>query len=205
MHRLAHHDAGSLELQRAAALERGDLAQTVDRGAERVDDAAEVAVADGDREDLAGATHDLALLDLVEVTQDHDADLAGVEVQGDAERAVLELEQLVGHHGGQAADAGDAVRGLGHGADLFTCWPTRACSPTRSAEARRGSRPDGSKAPSSLFLSLGLLEKFVDVGHGVSRRACAGLVEAAGDGAVDDVVTDLDTDAADDARGRRRR
>ena len=119
VHRLAHHDAGSLELQRATALERGDLAEAVDRGAERVDHAAEVAVADGDREDLARATHDLALLDLVEVTQDHDADLAGVEVQRDAERAVLELEQLVGHDRGQAADAGDAVRGLGDGADLF--------------------------------------------------------------------------------------
>ena len=32
-----------------------DLAEAVDRVAERVDDAAEVAVADGDREDLAGA------------------------------------------------------------------------------------------------------------------------------------------------------
>ena len=35
------------------------------------------------------------------------------------ERAVLELQQLVGHGRGQALDAGDAVHGLGDGADLF--------------------------------------------------------------------------------------
>ena len=41
MHRLALHDAGRLELEGAAALDAGDLAQAVDRVAERVDDAAE--------------------------------------------------------------------------------------------------------------------------------------------------------------------
>ena len=61
-----------------------------------------------------------SLLDLVEVAQDDDTDLAGVEVQGEALRAVLELEQLVGHRGGESADPGDAVSGLGNGADLFT-------------------------------------------------------------------------------------
>ena len=118
VHRLALHHRRRLELQRAT-LRRLDLAEAVDRRAERVDDAAEVGVADGHREDLAGPLDRLALLDLLEVTQDHDADLAGVEVQGDAEGAVLELEQLVGHHRGQAADPRDAVAGLGDGADLF--------------------------------------------------------------------------------------
>ena len=107
-------------------------------------DAAQEAVADGDREDLAGTADRLALLDLVEVTEDDDADLAGVEVQGDAERAVLELEQLVGHRRGQALDAGDAVAGLGDGADLFLAGRRRACSRRRTSGARRGSPPDGS-------------------------------------------------------------
>src|SRR5215210_6744319 len=49
----------------------------------------EVAFADGDREDLTGPADRLALLDLVVVAQDDDADLAGVEVQGDAQGAVL--------------------------------------------------------------------------------------------------------------------
>ena len=79
-----------------------DVAEAVDRVAERVDDAAQEVVADGDREDLAGTADRLALLDLVEVTEDDDADLAGVEVEREAEGAVLELQQLVGHRRGQA-------------------------------------------------------------------------------------------------------
>ena len=96
-----------------------DLAAAVDRVAQRVDDAAEVAVADGHREHLAGAADLLALLDAGEVTQDDDADLADVEVQRQAADAALELEQLVGHDRGQALDTGDAVAGLGDRADLL--------------------------------------------------------------------------------------
>src|SRR5690606_20301391 len=54
VHRLAGHDARGLELERATTLGR-NLAETVDRRAERVDHATEVAVAHGDREDLARA------------------------------------------------------------------------------------------------------------------------------------------------------
>jgi len=116
--RLAQHHARSLELQ-SAPLVGLDLAETVDRGAEGVDDAAHEGVAHGDREDLTGPADRLALLDLVEVTEDDDADLAGVEVQRDAEGAVLELEQLVRHRGRQARDARDAVGALGDRADLL--------------------------------------------------------------------------------------
>jgi len=119
VHRLAVHHRRRLELQ-GASTGGLDLAEPVDRVAERVDDATEVAVADGDRQDLAGTAYRLALLDLVEVAQDDDTDLAGVEVQREALGAVLELEQLVGHRGGKSADPGDAVSGLGNGADLFT-------------------------------------------------------------------------------------
>ena len=118
MHRLALHHRRRLELEGAAGVGL-DLAETVDRGAERVDDAAQEVVADGDREDLAGTADRLALLDLVEVTEDDDTDLAGVEVQGEAQRAVLELQQLVGHGRGQTGDPSDAVAGLGDRADLF--------------------------------------------------------------------------------------
>ena len=55
VHRLALHDAGRLQLEGAAA-RRSSISPRPSIGvAERVDDAAEVAVADGDREDLAGA------------------------------------------------------------------------------------------------------------------------------------------------------
>ena len=118
LHRLALHHGGRLQLEGAAAGGL-DLAAAVDRVAQRVDDAAEVAVADGHREHLAGAADLLALLDAGEVTQDDDADLADVEVQRQTADAALELEQLVGHDRGQSLDTGDAVAGLGDGADLL--------------------------------------------------------------------------------------
>ena len=61
--RLALDDGGRLQLERASGL-GDDLALAVDRVAERVDDAAEEAVTDGHREDLAGAADLLALLDV---------------------------------------------------------------------------------------------------------------------------------------------
>ncbi len=66
MHALALHDAGSLELEGTTTLDR-DLAETVDRVAERVDDTAEEAVADADREHLAGTGDALALFDAEEL------------------------------------------------------------------------------------------------------------------------------------------
>ena len=124
VHRLAVHDAGRLQLE-GTTVGGLDLAQAVDGRAERVDHPAHEAVTHGDREDLAGPAHRLALLDLVEVAEDHDADLAGVEVERDAERAVLELQQLVGHRRGQAGHARDAVGALGDRADLLATGSRR--------------------------------------------------------------------------------
>src|SRR5690606_37505543 len=107
-----------LELERAATLGR-NLAETVDRRAERVDHATEVPVAHGDREHLARAADLLALLDPGELTEDDDTDVADVEVQGEAERAVLELHELVRHDAGQALDARDAVGGERDPTDLL--------------------------------------------------------------------------------------
>ncbi len=116
--RLALHHRRRLGLQ-VAATGGLEVAETVDRDTERVDDTAEVAVADGHGEHLAGTADRLALLDLVEVAEHDRTDLAGVQVEGQAAGAVLELEQLVGHARGQAADPGDAVPGLRNRADLF--------------------------------------------------------------------------------------
>jgi hypothetical protein len=118
VHRLPLDDGGRLQLQGTAAGGL-DRATAVDGVAQRVDHAAEVAVADRHRQDLAGPADLLALLDPGVVTQDHDADLADVEVQRQAADTALELEQLVGHDRGQALDAGDAVTGLDDGADLL--------------------------------------------------------------------------------------
>ncbi len=53
------------------------------------------------------------------LAEDDDADLADVEVLGEAQRAVGELEQLVGHRAGKTLDGGDAVTGVDDAADLF--------------------------------------------------------------------------------------
>ena len=118
LHRLALHHARRLQLQ-GPPLGRLDRALAVQRLAERADHAAEVGVADRDREHLAGPLDPLALLDLAEVTEDDHADLADVQVQRQAAGAVLELEQLVRHRRGQSLDPGDAVAALGDGADLL--------------------------------------------------------------------------------------
>ena len=77
------------------------------------------AVADGDRQHLAGALDLLALFDLLEVTEDHRADAVLVQVEGDAEDSARELEQLLGHHRRQTFDVRDTVAGIDDGADLL--------------------------------------------------------------------------------------
>ena len=86
----------------------------------------------------------LALLDAAELAEDDGADLAHVEVQREAEGAVLELQQLVGHGRGQALDPRDAVAGLGDVPDLLARGGVRLVRRRRSAPARPGSPPAGS-------------------------------------------------------------
>ena len=119
MDRFAHHDAGGLQLQGAAALDSLDLAKPVERPSERIHGAAEVPLADGNREHLSGAPHFLALFDRGELAEDDDADLALLQVHGQAEGSVFEGQQFVGHGAGKPLDAGDAVGGQGDVADLL--------------------------------------------------------------------------------------
>ena len=96
-----------------------DSAEAVERVAERVDDAAEVAVADGRRRGprRCGVTSMPSSMPL-ELAEDDDADLVLLEVQREAGGAVGEADELVGHDAGQALDVRDAVGGVDHGADL---------------------------------------------------------------------------------------
>ena len=61
----------------------------------------------------------LAFFDAGEVTEDDDADLADVEVLGQAQRAVFEAKQLVRHDRGKALNTGDAVTCGCYTADLY--------------------------------------------------------------------------------------
>ena len=95
-------------------------ALAVDRLAERVHDPAEQRVADRHRQDAPGRPDRAApprwRVDLPRTT----APIGLlVEVEGEAERAVLELEQLVDRGHGQPGDPGDAVADLGDAAHLL--------------------------------------------------------------------------------------
>ena len=96
----------------------GDRPLAVDRVAERVDDAAEQALADRHVDDRAGALDGLAFADVAVGAEDHDADVVGLEVQRHAADAALELDHLAGLDVVEAVDAGDAVADRQHLADL---------------------------------------------------------------------------------------
>src|ERR1700738_3362593 len=115
--RLARDDAGRLDVD-ALALGRLDRALAVDRIAERVDHAAEQALAHGGIDDGAGALDGLAFLDLAVGAEDHDADVVGLEVQRHAAGPVLELDHLAGLDVVEAVDAGNAVADGQHLSDF---------------------------------------------------------------------------------------
>src|SRR5262249_7041850 len=117
LHRLARDHARRLELERTA-LVRLDRAAPVERVAERVDDASEQRLADGDARHLAGAPHRLALLDLLPLAGERSADVVLFEVERKTRDTVLELEQLQRDAVLEPVDPGDAVADLQDGADL---------------------------------------------------------------------------------------
>ena len=116
MHRLAAGDARRLDLH-TAGLHIGERTLAVDRLAERVDDTAQQAVADGHGQDVAGGDHGLAFLDAFDVAEDHGADRILVEVEGETDETVLEAEHLVDRRVGQARHARNAVADLEHPTD----------------------------------------------------------------------------------------
>src|SRR3546814_13170152 len=80
VHRLARDDARRLHFHAGA----GNILQralAVDRVAERVDHAAEQALADRHVDDGAGALDGVAFLDAAVVAEDHDPDVVGLEVE----------------------------------------------------------------------------------------------------------------------------
>ena len=105
---LAGDDAGGLDLGTAAlAVVEGGSA--VDGLADAVDDAAEELLADGDVDDGPGPLDSVSLQDVAIVSEDDDADVVLLEVEGHAAEAAGEDDHLPGLDVGEAVDAGDAV------------------------------------------------------------------------------------------------
>ena len=101
---------------RRSAASIGALA--VDRVAERVDHAAEQALADRHVDDRAGALDHVAFADLAVGAEDHHADVVDLEVQRHAADAAGELDHLAGLDVVEAVHAGDAVADREHPAHL---------------------------------------------------------------------------------------
>ncbi len=95
-----------------------DRALAVERAAERIDDAPEQLLADGDLEQRAGPLDGVALGDVLPLAEQHRADVVGLEVQRQAGDAVGKLEHLERHAVLQAVQARDAVGHRQDGADL---------------------------------------------------------------------------------------
>ncbi|SKV10651.1 Uncharacterised protein [Mycobacteroides abscessus subsp. abscessus] len=161
--------ARGLELEGTTGL-GFDVAAAVDRLAQWVDDAAEEGVADGHREHFTGALDLLAFFDVLEVTEDNGADAALVEVQRHAQHATGELEEFLGHHGGQTLDVGDAVTGVGDDADFFAGGVGRERRDVlldRAGDIRRGDRQlchGFSSSCSSIGVGL-MVVSWADVGR----------------------------------------
>src|SRR5690606_1715059 len=85
---------------------------------ERVDYAAEQALADRNLDDGAGPLDGVAFLDAAVVAENNDTDVVGLEVQRHAPDAARKLDHLAGLDVVEAIDAGDAVADRQHLSDF---------------------------------------------------------------------------------------
>ena len=120
LHRLADRappdDAGGELLDRIRHGAR-DRPLVVERLAERVDDAAEEALADRHFEQAPGGADFVAFAQLRVVAEDDRGDFGLVEIEREAGDAAAEVEHLVQHDVAEPLDPGDAVADLADRAD----------------------------------------------------------------------------------------
>ena len=108
MNRFTRDDARRLHFD-AAALGAYDRALAVDRVAERVDHAAEQALADRDVHDGAGPLHGVAFRDVAVIAEDNDAHVVVFEVQRHALETAGEFDHFTGLDIVESVDASDTV------------------------------------------------------------------------------------------------
>ena len=199
LHRLALHDRGRLQLEGAARLGL-DRALAVDRVAQRVDDAAEVAVADRDREDLAGAADLLALLDAASRRRGATTPISRTSrfSARPSRPPSNSSSSLV------MAECRPSTRAMPSPVSVTRPTSSRAASGAYAATLRCDRvadllRPDRQLGHGVLLLVLapgGASRSDVRSGRGscwsvrLSQTVAAGLLQRCGDAAVDDLVAD---------------
>ena len=85
---------------------------------ERIDDAPDHRVADGNLDDALGALDRAALLDFEIVAEKHDADFVLFEVERQTRGARFEFEEFAGHHFFESMHLGDPIADLHYRPDL---------------------------------------------------------------------------------------
>ncbi|CAB4586637.1 unannotated protein [freshwater metagenome] len=119
MNRLTRHNTGSLELEGATSLSL-DGTESVDGVSERVNNATEVTFTDSNGENLTRAGNFLSGFDSGELSENNGSDLVLVEVEGEAQSPVGELDEFVGHHAGESVNVCNSVTSVNDVAN-FLC------------------------------------------------------------------------------------
>src|SRR5262245_40146668 len=116
-HPLAVDDARRDALDRHVIL-GNDRAFAVGGLSTRVDPAADHRLARRHLDDSFGALDDVTFFDRLKFAEQDRADLVLFEVERESRRALLEFQQLAGHHLFEAVNSGDPVADLDHRADF---------------------------------------------------------------------------------------
>src|SRR5260370_40774967 len=95
-------------------------ALTIERIAERIDDAAEQPLAHRRVHNGLRAFDRLSFLDLAVIAESHDSDIVGFEIERHSAHAVLEFNHLAGLHLVQATEARAPVADRAHPAPFQT-------------------------------------------------------------------------------------
>ena len=116
VHRLATHDAGRLDFH-TTLLDTDQRALAINRLAKTVHYPTEHAITDGNRKNSTGGLDGLAFFDTARLAEHNGADRGFVEVEREADGAVLELEHLVDRGVRKARHAGNTVTHFGDATD----------------------------------------------------------------------------------------
>ena len=196
--RLALQHGWCLQLE-DALLFSVDWAHAVDRLTQWVNYAAEEFLAHWDGENLAGPLNLVALLEGLEVAQDHDTDRVSVKVLCDANHAAWELEQLIRHNGRQARNLRNTVSCRNDHADLLTGGlrgVARGVVRNRTTDLVGGDRQLRHVLPALGSIFQHLLKSFLSfrlrhLGTQAGNLACRG--------AINDFIADADAHATEEA------